>query len=168
MSLVLFVSAMLIGPDAQPGTQFWRDEHQSIMHASAERLRPCPDVVVPRLVALYTLLDEAEDLPAHERSRMRKSLESRLVRQLEELVREHNRQVAKRPPRRMPQSFSGGGAANIASPLIELIVTTVAPDSWRSQGGPASISYYAQNPALVVRQSQSAHEQIAELLQALR
>ncbi|HZN34465.1 MAG TPA: M56 family metallopeptidase, partial [Pirellulaceae bacterium] len=53
-------------------------------------------------------------------------------------------------------------------PLIQLITTTIAPQSWDSTGGPGSLSAFETNMSLVVSQSQEVHEQIADTLQQLR
>lgn len=50
--------------------------------------------------------------------------------------------------------------------LIELIATTVAPDSWDAVGGPGSISAY--RGTIIVSQTSEIHEQIAGLLSATR
>lgn len=127
-----------------------------------------PDVVIPRLVRFYGIVDGVDALTASERSRMRKSIESRLVRQLQVLVRESkHEQSAKHSIRTQSLTLAGGGPSNPA-PLIEIIVSTIAPETWQTQGGKGSISYYPQSPALVVRQSQRVHEEIADLLRALR
>ncbi len=52
--------------------------------------------------------------------------------------------------------------------LIELITTTVRPESWQSFGGPGSIRPMENNLTLIVSQTQEVHEQIADLLQQLR
>jgi type II secretory pathway component GspD/PulD (secretin) len=52
--------------------------------------------------------------------------------------------------------------------LIKLIMTTVAPQSWDSMGGPGSIDYYPLGMALVINQTSDVQEQIADLLAALR
>src|SRR5262249_24154810 len=52
--------------------------------------------------------------------------------------------------------------------VMELIKATLAPGSWSEQGGPGTIDYYPLSLALVVNQTAEVHEQIAELLQALR
>jgi general secretion pathway protein D len=66
-----------------------------------------------------------------------------------------------------PGGVGGGSMADFDS-LIELITTTVAPQTWDSVGGPGSIAPFANNLSLVVSQTQEVHEQIADLLQQLR
>jgi general secretion pathway protein D len=75
---------------------------------------------------------------------------------------------------RGPQSLAsgpgglGGGVTADFDPLIELITTTIAPQSWDEVGGPGSISGFDTNLSLVVSQTQDVHEKIADLLEQLR
>jgi len=61
-------------------------------------------------------------------------------------------------------------AALAASPwqLIELIQRVVAPDLWDVRGGSSTIQYFAMRRVLVVRATTEVHEQIRDLLMALR
>jgi hypothetical protein len=47
-------------------------------------------------------------------------------------------------------------AFNVNS-LIEMIVTTIDPESWSLRGGPGTIRYYAPTRSIVVRQSAEVH-----------
>lgn len=162
MSFTVLITALLIGPVTPSSSDDWIEEYRATMVATTERAKARPDEAVPRLIAVYTELKDRHDLPAPERRRMRRSLEGRLVKQLEHLVRD------KRQSDRASSLDGGGSNAAAAQQFIDLIVNTIAPDSWRQNGGLGSISYYPNNPALVIRQSQSVHDQVAELLQALR
>ncbi len=62
----------------------------------------------------------------------------------------------------------GGGVQADFDPLIELITSTIEPDSWQDVGGPGSISGFDTNLSLVVSQRQDIHERIADLLEQLR
>lgn len=62
----------------------------------------------------------------------------------------------------------GGAALADFDSLMELIETTVAPDSWDTVGGPGSMSPFPTNLSLVVSQTQEVHDQIADLLEQLR
>ncbi len=66
-----------------------------------------------------------------------------------------------------PGGMGGGVQADFDS-LIDLITTTIAPESWVDVGGPGSIKEFATNLSLVVSQTQDVHEQIADLLAQLR
>lgn len=52
--------------------------------------------------------------------------------------------------------------------LISLITTVVEPDSWQEVGGNGSVAANLPTKALVIRQTQDVHEQIQQLLSALR
>ena len=52
--------------------------------------------------------------------------------------------------------------------LMELISSTVAPESWEVQKGPGSMMPYRATLSLVIRQTPAVHDQIAGLLSQLR
>jgi type II secretory pathway component GspD/PulD (secretin) len=52
--------------------------------------------------------------------------------------------------------------------LMDLIKTTIAPESWADMGGKGTIQYYPLGLGLVVNQTQDVQEQVADLLEALR
>jgi hypothetical protein len=52
--------------------------------------------------------------------------------------------------------------------LIELITTTIKPDSWDDVGGPGAFDQFHNAGVLVVSQTQSVHRQIERLLSSLR
>ncbi len=62
----------------------------------------------------------------------------------------------------------GGGAEPDFDSLIQLITTTIKPDSWQETGGPGSVAQFETNLSLVITQTQEVHEQIADLLDQLR
>ena len=51
--------------------------------------------------------------------------------------------------------------------LIDLIVSTVQPDSWQPNGGHGKISYEPASKSLVIHQTPAVHDEIANLLAAL-
>lgn len=65
---------------------------------------------------------------------------------------------------------NGGGLvqADNGEALLELIETTIAPQSWAAQGGPGSIVYYRPLMCLVVRATGDTHRGVGGLLNALR
>ena len=166
MSLALLLTAALIGPQASPPSDFWREEFMAVMSATTDRAKLASEIAVPRLVSLYVHLENVE-LPRTERVRMRRSLEGRLVKRLEILLRE-KRKVDRPIQRAAGKSLAGGGATAVAAQqLIDLIVTTIDPESWKQNGGNGSISFYPNNPALIIRQTSQGHEEISQLLRAL-
>lgn len=62
----------------------------------------------------------------------------------------------------------GGGVQADFDTLIELITSTIAPNSWDEVGGPGAISGFDANLSLVVSQTQEVHEKLADLLEQLR
>ena len=66
-----------------------------------------------------------------------------------------------------PGSMGGASQADFDT-LIDLITTTIAPQSWDTVGGPGSVEGFPTNLSLVVSQTQDVHEQIADLLDQLR
>ncbi len=52
--------------------------------------------------------------------------------------------------------------------LIKLITSTVQPKWWSDMGGPGTIEYFPLGMALVINQTPDVHEQVADLLAALR
>ena len=72
----------------------------------------------------------------------------------------------------MPIGFGpggmGGGAMADFDSLIELITTTVAPETWDDVGGAGSIAPFETNLSLVVSQTQDVHEDLVDLLEQLR
>ncbi|HJT35441.1 MAG TPA: hypothetical protein VJ783_25670, partial [Pirellulales bacterium] len=68
------------------------------------------------------------------------------------------------------RSGEGGGERSALDyrKLIQLIQSTVAPDSWQDVGGPGAMESFANFGALVVSQTTEVHEEIAQHLRALR
>jgi general secretion pathway protein D len=66
-----------------------------------------------------------------------------------------------------PGGLGGGSMADFDS-LIELIETTIRPQSWDAVGGPGSIAPFMTNLTLVVSQTQDVQEDIVDLLEQLR
>ena len=62
----------------------------------------------------------------------------------------------------------GGGSLADFDTLIELITTTVEPDTWEDLGGPGTLQGFPTNLSLVVSQTQEIHEKVADLLAQLR
>jgi general secretion pathway protein D len=76
-------------------------------------------------------------------------------------------------PSSMPIGSGPGGLGGAASAdfdsLIDLIVSTVATETWAENGGgEAEIRPFPTNLSLVISQTQAVHEEIADLLEQLR
>ncbi len=68
-------------------------------------------------------------------------------------------------PNGMPR---GGASFADFTQLINLIQTTIEPDSWEALGGTGTIQQYPQNLSLVISTTSEIHDQITELLESLR
>lgn len=66
-----------------------------------------------------------------------------------------------------PGGMGGGANADFDS-LIDLITSTVAPQSWEDVGGSGAIESFPTNLSLVISQTEDVHQQIADLLDQLR
>jgi general secretion pathway protein D len=66
-----------------------------------------------------------------------------------------------------PGGMGGGAQADFDS-LIELIQSTVQPNTWKANGGQGDVAPFETNLTLVVSNTQEVHEQLADLLQQLR
>ncbi|HEY6563093.1 MAG TPA: hypothetical protein VIY86_01230, partial [Pirellulaceae bacterium] len=62
----------------------------------------------------------------------------------------------------------GGGSLADFDTLINLITTTIEPDSWEDNGGTGTIAGFPTNLSLVVSNTQEVQEKIIELLEQLR
>ena len=71
-------------------------------------------------------------------------------------------------PNNPPGGGRGGGSFADFQSLIDLIQTTVVPDTWEALGGPSTMAPYPQNLSLVISTTSDVHDQIADLLESLR
>jgi general secretion pathway protein D len=68
----------------------------------------------------------------------------------------------------MGSGAGGGGIIADFDPLMELIRTTIAPETWDEMGGTGTMSEFSANLSLVISNTQEVHEQIQSLLDQLR
>jgi len=139
-----------------------REAYSQVLKQSVRKVKPDPFVVVPELVELYGDLAGTTLLSHAEKSRMRRGLKSRLeelrgrvIRKEFQRQRQQKRKLWRaQRARRVPAGvkLAGGGEANRAAKLIELIQKTIAPDTWDVNGGKGTISYFPLLKVLVVRQ----------------
>jgi general secretion pathway protein D len=66
-----------------------------------------------------------------------------------------------------PGGIGGGSQADYDS-LIELVTSTISPETWNEVGGPGAVERFETNLSLVISQTQEVHEQVADLLEQLR
>ncbi|HEV7281707.1 MAG TPA: hypothetical protein VGN57_16005 [Pirellulaceae bacterium] len=65
-------------------------------------------------------------------------------------------------------AFGGGTIRDYGTALVDLITSTISPESWAVNGGASTIRYYAPLQALVVSAPSEVHPQIGGLLGAMR
>ncbi len=164
-----------------------REATYAAMRASRARSAE-PRQFVPQLVAVYEQLRSDEELRATERAQLRRMVAKRLAEVGLELLRDlkkaeadaasGSRAAASRssaaPAYRItdeaPQAGSPGGGPDLAGAreLVELIRTTIAPETWDVNGGRGTIMYYSPLKVLVIRQTSEVHELINALQNQLR
>lgn len=66
------------------------------------------------------------------------------------------------------QAGTAPGETEGAEQLMELIQTTIAPDTWDVRGGPGTMMYFPPSKALVIRQTGEVHGQVRDLSKQLR
>ncbi len=62
----------------------------------------------------------------------------------------------------------GHGVQPDFDPLIDLITSTIKPQTWDEVGGPGTVSKFSNNLSLVISQTEEVHQAIADLLEQLR
>jgi hypothetical protein len=166
----------LVGMPARPADTL-RDAYADAVQRSALKERPDFDAVVPELVMLYHELDRTEGMSHTERNRLRSGLKTRMEQISDRLEREKlrsqregRRRVSPRTSQetRLANATAPGGTAARAQQLIDLITTTIEPDSWEVNGGRGRIMFYAPLNVLVIRQTGEVHHQIGSTLGTLR
>jgi general secretion pathway protein D len=75
-------------------------------------------------------------------------------------------------PKNAPAGAGPGGLGGASQadfdPLIDLITSTIKPQSWDTVGGPGSIAPFETNLSIVVSQTEEVHAEIVDLLEQLR
>lgn len=133
-------------------TQALRDSNRSQPRNAFE--------TTPTVLAVYRQLSRSGQISADERRPLQSSLRARLLDLQDALRRRAIRDRA---------SHAGGGAvAARAQELIDLITTTIEPESWAINGGRGTIVFYAPLNVLVVRQTAEVHHQIGGTFNQLR
>ncbi|MCC9602843.1 general secretion pathway protein GspD [Stieleria sp. JC731] len=67
-----------------------------------------------------------------------------------------------------PPGGAGGGAFADFDSLMQLIQTTVVPDTWEAMGGNSTMAPYQQNLSLIISTTSDVHDQIVDLIESLR
>jgi hypothetical protein len=188
MTPLWFVAAALLAAapaESQPAARQLRAAVSEALRREATTAGARHQQALRDLVAVFNQLEADSQLPDVERRERLGQVRSRLARASEELLR----QVAD-PPVAGARAAPGGrgGAQNTrrsagnpargaggrspdaqgAADLIDLIQTTIAPDSWDVRGGPGTIMYFAPRQVLVIRQTGEVHDQFRDLVRQLR
>jgi general secretion pathway protein D len=146
---------------AEPAFATSREAREAVARALRESSRASgrdPIETTPTVVAVYRQVGLSEKLPASERRRLQAQLRTRLA-ELQDVL--HRRVVR-------AAASNSGGAAGYAQQLIDLIQSTIAPDTWAANGGNGTLYFYQPLNVLVVRQTAEVHEQIGGTLGQLR
>ncbi|MDO4571018.1 MAG: hypothetical protein Q4D38_11575 [Planctomycetia bacterium] len=129
------------------------------------------EAAAEEFLALYGDLRVDEQMNPRLRGRLTKSVASKLS----GLSRQISRNLERPVLGQMDPGF--GGAAGSATDdktqesgekLVEVIESTIRPDSWESRGGSGTIRYWNTGRHLIIRQTDEAHEEIQSLLEQLR
>lgn len=126
------------------------------------------------LRTMLTLLVESHNLVAHEQDRVLKFTSRGRVERLEVRTYSVADFLVPFPGTDADSSKSSDPRNESATPtqrakdLIDLVHSTVQPDSWEDAGGKGQIRFFESTLSLVIRQKQRVHEQIAELFNQLR
>lgn len=176
-------------PDPRPSAAVHGDLREATYAAlRASRARGAePRQFVPQLAAVYEQLRADEELRAAERAQLRRMVAKRLAEVGLDLLRdlkkaEADAATSSRAAARSSapstyritdealQAGSAGGGPDIAGAreLVELIRTTIAPETWDVNGGRGTIVYYSPLKVLVIRQTSEVHELINALQNQLR
>ena len=178
MPTVSMLMAVLVGPGlgdeaqaaanvpaveraAEPAFSTSREAREAVARALRESSRASgrdPVETTPTVVIAYRQLGLSEKLSAYERHRLQAQLRTRLD-ELQDVL--HRRVVRAR-------KSNSGGTAGYAQQLIDLIQTTISPDTWAVNGGKGTLYFYQPLNVLVVRQTAEVHEQIGDAFGQLR
>ncbi len=119
---------------------------------------------IVQICALYAEMMLNEDFAEYEKEKWQAKLSSRLRGVRDDLLK--LRESLPEPSLSETESPRGGGAIDQrgADELIELITTTIDPETWEVHGGKGSIFYFSNLRVLVVRQTQEVHAKIGGVL----
>jgi general secretion pathway protein D len=146
---------------AEPAFATSREAREAVARALRESSRASGRDAIdatPPVVATYRQVAHSEKVSVAERRRLQAQLRTRLS-ELHDVL--HRRVIR-------ASSSKSGGIATDAQQLIDLIQTTIAPETWAVNGGEGTLFFYAPLNVLVVRQTAEVHEQIGGTVGQLR
>ena len=122
---------------------------------------------IVRICALYAEMMLNEDFAEFEKEKWQAKLGSRLRSVRKDLQK--MTETGPAPSLSETKPARGGGAIDErgADQLIELITTTIDPETWEVHGGKGSIFYFSNFRVLVVRQTQDVHAKLGGVLGGL-
>lgn len=172
-------------PDIQFAPRIGEMLEAAVYAAAREAAKNPPDAktLIPEMATMYRELAVDEVLSRSKRAKLQKTLEFHMielgifvmndyatfVRKQQKLARSNkNQNRGSLGDEILNSAVAAGGQERAnAQDLIDLITSTIAPDSWDINGGLGSIRYWSLTPALVVRQT-GASDDLARLLRGLR
>jgi hypothetical protein len=175
MNAHLLLALAMMGPsderaDARPGWHAapWtasqlREEFQSVVNRVRKEATWIPDRDVPDLVLLRGALERDKLLTVRQRADFKQRLDYWLEKSADRLKRTRATASSRN------DEITLGGPAEMANAqqLIDLIESTIQPDSWDVNGGPGTIRYYSPLHVLVIRNTQPVHREIGGVISVL-
>lgn len=152
-----------------------RDECRSVVVRTLRGAEFAPDRDVPDLLLCRAAVTRTDVLGRTEQVQTQRRLDYcleqsrlKLERKLARLTKEQSRSRADKTGSASAASL-GGGAGDVqqARQLIALIEAVIQPDTWEANGGRGVIQYWSPGYALVIRNTQSVHEDVGGLIRAL-
>ncbi|TWU47129.1 hypothetical protein [Rubripirellula reticaptiva] len=158
-------------------------EEAKVSRENSRRQSPQATMVAMNLCDLFVVIHND---PRYPNSEMLQGAATRIRRRLIQVKQSReaslNRNGITRPSGLSSQvdALLTGDTANLAGSaggvlgeaegwgLVELIQRIIAPDFWDVRGGNGAMQYFAMQKVLVVRATSDVHEQIRDLLTALR
>jgi hypothetical protein len=149
------------------------------------------DAAARQFIVLYKELQSDTRMAASERELLRTKIRGRLVQLSQIIVRREARLAKERPAsvlhlgpaggvlaQQAPQGFGPAGGAGGGGPvgnadddngqqLVDLIQSTISPQTWDVNGGPGSIYYWRPQRALVISAPGEVHDAVGDVLEQL-
>lgn len=147
--------------------------HQALIDEATSKTYGERRDAINRICSYYAQMMRHEDFPEITREQWQNRLNSRLRRvkkDLEKKIERLPKESLSSDTSTKAKGAQGGGAMDRkgAQELIELITTTIDPETWDINGGKGSIFYFSNLQVLVIRQTQEVHEKIGGVTKQLK